>query len=218
MQQIFNVLVVDDHPLYAEALLHVLQNNHPEWQMRQAFSAEHGLREAAQIPSVALILLDPGLPGVSGAEAAALFSHHYPLATIVAVSASDDRRQAAALFRVGVRAYVSKGLTPNRLIEIIDKVVDGTLPASTWIGPDGGSQIIHETLPELSPRQREILSLLHQGLPNKEIALRLNVAEATVKAHIAILFKTLKVSNRTQAVMVAHHYGWLSAQGETQST
>lgn len=207
-----DVLIVDDHPLYAEAMSQVLRGSHPDWQVRLAYSAEHGLRMLRQPPPPSLILLDPGLPGLSGAEAAKAFALECPQAIIVAVSAADDRRQAAALFHVGVRAYLSKGLTPTGFTELVDKIVCGELQASTQVGPDGASQILRESLPALSPRQRQILLLLNQGLPNKEIALRLKVAEATVKAHIAILFKTLGVSNRTQAVMAAHHFGWLHAQ------
>jgi DNA-binding NarL/FixJ family response regulator len=207
-----DVLIVDDHPMYAEALFHVLRDSHPGWALHLAYSAEQGLKKLQHCPAPFLILLDPGLPGLSGAEAAKAFVRECPEAIIVAVSAADDRRQAAALFQAGVRACFSKGLTPRHFTELLDKVVTGALPPSTQIGPEGDSQVIHEALPALSPRQRQILLLLNQGLPNKEIALRLKVAEATVKAHIAVLFKILGVSNRTQAVMAAHHYGWLHAR------
>ncbi|HSD37129.1 MAG TPA: response regulator transcription factor [Rhodocyclaceae bacterium] len=207
-----DVLIVDDHPLYAEALQHVLGYQHPGWDIQLAYSAEQGLKNLDLRAAPFLILLDPGLPGLSGAEAAKAFARECPEAIIVAVSAADDRRQAAALFQAGVRACFSKGLMPARFTELLEKVLAGELPPSTQITADGACQILHESLPALSPRQREILVLLNQGLPNKEIALRLKVAEATVKAHIAVLFRSLGVSNRTQAVMAAHHYGWLHAR------
>lgn len=217
MTQTNDVLIVDDHPLYAEALSQVLRSSHPGWAVHVAYSAEQGLKKLHLSAAPFLILLDPGLPGLSGAEAAKAFLREYPQVIIVAVSAADDRRQAVALFQAGVRAYFSKGLTPHHFSELLEKVVSGALPPSTQIGADGDSQVIHEALPALSPRQRQILLLLNQGLPNKEIALRLKVAEATVKAHIAVLFKILGVSNRTQAVMAAHHYGWLHAHDEPPS-
>ena len=200
-------LVVEDHPLYRSALAHLLELLFGGTAVKTASSAEEGLRLAAATPDLRVILLDPGLPGMNGGEAIAAFRRQCPGAALIGVSASEDRRDAMAAFRAGALAFVSKAASTEMLADVVRRAAAGELKASTWVTPTGFSAAGDASLPMLTPRQLEILALLCQGHPNKEIGLRLGLAEVTVKMHVTSLFRQLGVANRTQAVLAARRLG-----------
>jgi DNA-binding NarL/FixJ family response regulator len=202
-------LVVEDHPLYRDALVLLLKGIFGEAGVRAASSAEDGLRLAEGLPGLDLVLLDPGLPGINGVEAVAAFRRRWPELPIIAISASEDRRDAAAALRAGAIAFVSKAASTEIVSDLVRRVRAGQVTESTWITASGiGS--LDESTQDLTPRQREILVLLCQGHPNKEIGLRLGLAEVTVKMHVSSVFRFLGVANRTQAVLAARRIGLYS--------
>jgi two-component system, NarL family, nitrate/nitrite response regulator NarL len=200
-------LVVEDHPLYRDALAQLLGRIFGAEQVSVAASAEEGLRVAAAGPGLRLILLDPGLPGMNGVEAIAAFRRNCPDAALIAVSASEERRDAVAAFRAGALAFVSKAASNEVLSDIVRRAAAGEVREAVWVTPGGAATVADAPLPELTPRQLEILALLCQGHPNKEIGLRLGLAEVTVKMHVSSVFKVLGVANRTQAVLEARRRG-----------
>lgn len=202
------ILVVDDHPLYREALVQMLAGHFPGTRLLVAGSAAQGLQQAEAAPDLRLVLLDLALPGLSGIEAVGAFRRCSPDAALVVVTASDERRQVAAAFAAGARAFVSKATPSAALVEVLQGVLRGDMDnAPRWITPAGDSADWRHATPGLTPRQREILLLLCEGHANKEIALRCGLAEITVKIHVSALFKLLGASNRTQAVLAARHAG-----------
>jgi DNA-binding NarL/FixJ family response regulator len=200
-------LVVEDHPLYRDALAQLLGRIFGAEQVSVAASAEEGLRVAAASPGLRLILLDPGLPGMNGVEAIVAFRRNCPDAALIAVSASEERRDAVAAFRAGALAFVSKAASNEVLSDIVRRAAAGELGEALWVTPGSATTVTDAPLPELTPRQIEILALLCQGHPNKEIGLRLGLAEVTVKMHVSSVFKVLGVANRTQAVLEARRRG-----------
>ena len=202
-----SVLIVEDHPLFRAALIHLVQATLPDAEAQATNSAEEGLRRAAALKGVRLILLDPGLPGMNGAEAIAAFCRACPDAELIAVSASEDRRDAMAALRAGAKVFVSKAVSTEALGTLLQRVLAGEVGQPEWITPQGRNSLEDDTSLVLTPRQREILALLAQGHSNKEIGLRLDLAEITVKMHVSAIFRTLNVANRTQAVLVARRLG-----------
>ncbi|HEX7250950.1 MAG TPA: response regulator transcription factor [Burkholderiales bacterium] len=200
-------LVVEDHPLYRDALTHVLRPIFGADGVRAASTAEEGLRVAASEPELGLVLLDPGLPGLQGCEAIAAFRRVLPKVSVIAISASDDRREAAAALRAGASAFVSKAAPTEVVSHLVRRVIRGELAAPLWIAASGAEGAFQEPGEDLTPRQLEIVALLCQGHPNKEIGLRLGLAEVTVKMHVSSIFRTLGVANRTQAVLEARRRG-----------
>lgn len=205
-----SALVVEDHPLYRDALMHVLQPIFGAAAVTATGSAEEGLRLAQGTPDLALILLDPGLPGMNGFEAVAAFRKLRDAVPVIVISASDDRRAAEAALRAGAIAFVSKAASTEVVSDLVYRVCAGVQHEPVWISASGGTLLAGEPDEVLTPRQREILALLCQGHPNKEIGLRLALAEVTVKMHVSSLFKVLGVANRTQAVIAARRRGLYS--------
>jgi DNA-binding NarL/FixJ family response regulator len=191
-------MVVDDHPLFREALIGLLE------QLRvgrivAAASAEDGLRKLHG-SEVGLVLLNLGLPGIAGANAVAMFrqaSH----ADIVVVSGSRQRRDIDDALRAGARAVISKCASMPTLREVLRQAVCGELDANRWYREQSSSLFGERVMAELTPRQQEIAALLLSGHSNKEIGRLLGLAEITVKTHLTALFRRLHVSNRLQAVM-----------------
>ncbi len=201
------VYIVDDHPLYQKALLALVRDMDPEVIPITANSAEEGLLLLRKSALPNLILLDLGLPGVKGAEAVSAFRTACPLAVIVVVSASESRQEVMAAARAGANAVVSKGAKMEALRKIVEQAMSDTAPIHQWITLTDTAAMKADKLVSLTARQKEVLALLTQGHSNKEIAIRLDIAEITVKMHLSTVFRALGVVNRTQAVMMVRRLG-----------
>jgi DNA-binding NarL/FixJ family response regulator len=196
-----SALIIDDHPLYRDALAQLLRTILSEASVRAASSAGEGLRVAEGLSELRLVLLDFTLPGMSGTEAIDTIRRKFPNVVIIAVSASEQRRDATAALRAGAKQFISKAVSTEVMADAIRRVLCGDFSAPRWLTPTGAGVIESETS-LLTPRQLEILAQLH--LSNKEIGLRLGLAEVTVKMHVSSIFRALNVANRTQATQVAH--------------
>ena len=197
-----SALIIDDHPLYRDALTQLLGAMLGESSVKCASCGEEALKCASQMPDLRLVLMDFNLPGISGTEAIEAVLSRFPYVDVVAVSASEDRLDATSALRAGAKLFISKAVDTDVMAEAIRRVIAGDSPAEQqWITPTGAGVLEADESSPLTPRQLEILSLLH--LPNKEIGLRLGVAEVTVKMHVSSVFRVLGVANRTQAMQAA---------------
>jgi DNA-binding NarL/FixJ family response regulator len=169
--------------------------------VRAASCAEEALRMTPQLAGLRLVLLDFNLPGMRGTEAIDALLTRFPAVDLVAVSASEDRVDATAALRAGARLFISKAVTTEVLTQAIQRVLAGAIEGLQWLTPAGNEVLEPNQASRFTPRQLEILGLLH--LSNKEIALRLGVAEITVKMHVSSLFRVLGVANRTQAMQAS---------------
>ena len=125
---------------------------------------------------------------------------------VVVVSASEDRREAEAALRAGAKAFLQKTTSLEPLAEAIRAVLAGGQVQPQWSATQGTSGFDNHVA-DLTARQIEILSMLAQGLSNKEIGLRLSLAVITVKMHVSAIFRSLGVVNRTQAALAARRLG-----------
>jgi len=199
------VLVVDDHPLFRKALVSLIEETQACGVVIAAASAEEGLARVAE-SKVDLILLDLGLPGAAGVDAISLFRRDCD-ADIVVVSASEHRQEVAAAMRAGASAVVSKSVSMDTLKDIVQRALTDALPEQKWIRPVGSLSLGGDVGRGLTVRQQEIATLLMNGHSNKEIGMRLGLAEITVKTHLTAIFRLLGVVNRTQAVVAIRRLG-----------
>ena len=206
-------LIIEDHPIYREALTLFTRAILGEANVKSVSSTEEALSIVMRSDEFSLITLDLGLPGLNGVEAIMSLHRRSPSTAIVVISASQDRREVDAALRAGAKAFISKAVSTKVMAEIVRKVLAGETLDAVWITLNGDHSVGEESVLMLTPRQRETLVLLCQGLSNKEIGRRLGLAEITIKIHISSIFRTLGVTNRTQAVLAARRFG-LYAPGD----
>jgi len=197
------ILIVEDHPLYRGALVTLMHGIVGPSATLAAHSAEEGLRLIERLDGQIVILLDLGLPGLTGLDCIAGFQRKCPAAVIIVVSASEDRQETTAALRAGARAVLSKAVTPEVMTDLIRRVLSGALTEPEWITPDGRVSVDSSPGIQLTPRQSQVLAQVMTGHSNKEIALRLGLSQVTVAMHLSAVFRALNVVSRTQAVAAA---------------
>ena len=200
-------LIIEDHPIFRDALAFFLRALLGESNVMAASSVEEVLTMAPATSAVGLVLLDLGLPGLKGAEAIQWARRQFPDAAILVVSGTEDRRDIDMALRSGACAFISKSVPSRTIAETVQKIFAGEILSERWITQNQGTAIAHGQAQTLTPRQKETLNYLCQGMSNKEIGLRLQLAEITVKTHVSAIFRILGVYNRTQAVVEARRIG-----------
>jgi DNA-binding NarL/FixJ family response regulator len=158
--------------------------------------------------AASVLLLDMGLPGLSGLELIDQVHTRYPRLKIVVISGSDDPLRVSVCLGAGVSAFVSKSTPPDRIVELTGRALRGELNVAVWLTMDGQRNLDSLQRVHLTSRQVQVLSLICEGYTNKQIADNLQVIEATAKAHVSAIFKELGVASRTQALLAAQRLGF----------
>ena len=203
------LLIADDHPLFRAALRGAAADAVAQLQVLEAESLDGVLAALDSRADVDLVLLDLHMPGNHGLAGLAAIRAQYPAVAVVVVSANDDPRVVRRALDHGAAGYLPKSSGLDELREAIRSVLacEQWLPAAlrATVARAQSSQQDTELaarLASLSPQQFRVLTLVAQGLLNKQIADRLDVQERTVKAHLSAIFERLGVRNRTQAGVV----------------
>jgi len=198
-------LVVDDHPLFRDALTLAIKTNHPNATIMEASSIEAARDMLGGGERFDLVLLDLSMPGVAGFEGFLELRSLDPKQPIVIVSALDDSRIVHEAVTLGAAGFIPKSARKPELAEAIENVMQGNLTLPKAYQPPlrdaSGTSGIASRLSSLTPQQLRVLNMLRQGLLNKQIAHELGVGETTVKAHVSEILRKLDVASRTQAVI-----------------
>lgn len=204
MDQRYRFVIADDHPLFRGALKHALSS------FGDARIEEVGDFDAVKDRIVAdddidLLLLDltmPGSSGLSGLVALRAMSSNFP---IVVVSARDDAETVRRSIELGASGFISKSAGMDQMRKAVETVLAGgiALPDDLDLGEERDAEIsdLIQRLQSLTPQQSRVLTMLAEGLLNKQIAYELGVSEATIKAHVSAILQKLGVDSRTQAVI-----------------
>lgn len=205
------ILLAEDQTLMRQGIRTILEL---EADFRIAGEAPDG-KAAVQLalqlrPDV--VLMDVQMPQLSGVEAIAAICRTWPQARIIILTTFDRDDYVFQGVRAGAVGYLLKDVPAQKLIETIRRVHAGEV----FIQPEIASRTLRaalhspaELLEPLSEREREVLVLLAQGIPNKEIADKLHLAEGTVKNHVTNILEKLQAENRTQAADIARRRGLL---------
>ena len=208
------VLIVEDHPLYRQALSNLIKVSFPEVDLQSTNSAEEALtsikKTSKKLLSDWTILLDLSLPGLSGLSAVQAFAEAAPRSNLVIISATDDTLQVSASVGSGAIAFISKSTPPDKVTEFLGRLFRETLSHPELVTSEGNEDITNLKPIRLTPRQIEVLLLIFQGKSNRDIASELHIIEVTVKAHVGAIFRELNVVNRTQALLAAQKLGFRS--------
>jgi len=209
------VLIVEDHPLYRQALNNLIKVSLPDVELQSTNSAEEALTALSKKSKKELadwtILLDLSLPGLSGLSAVHAFAEAAPSSNLVVISATDDKLQVSACIGSGAIAFISKSTPPDRVTEFLGRLLREKLAHPELITSEGNENISNLRPIRLTPRQIEVLLLIFQGKSNRDIAQALGIIEATAKAHVSAIFRELDVVNRTQALLAAQKLGFRPA-------
>ena len=214
-----SALIADDDEFFRLAMTAILSRHFGFKEIIETGSLDAALDQLAQRANgISLALFDLAMPGMEGPGSLSAVRDCFPWVTVAVVSGSSERRKILAALEVGVHGYVPKGLGSSELTRAIGMILEGQIyvppslaildgPARTSAaerrtGSEGGETPRASRAVELTPRQRDVLSLLVEGKSNKEIARQLQLGEGTVKVHIAALLRGLGVQNRAAAAVV----------------
>ncbi len=207
------VLICDDQDIVRQGLQLILETSPG---IEVVGMAEDGAEALELIPKTQpdVVLMDLKMPGMNGIQATRLIHDRYPAIHVLALTTFDADEWVFDAIRSGAAGYLLKDTPRDRLVEAIrdtiegkthvDPAVAGKLLSKLRQGPASVSTAVANSLSE---REREILSLLAQGLNNADIATRLYLSEGTVRNYVSSIFGKLGVSDRTQAAVLAMRYG-----------
>jgi DNA-binding NarL/FixJ family response regulator len=211
------ILVVDDHALIREALRGVLKELEAAAAILEARDAGGAMQLIEQHPDLRLVLLDLGLPDRDGFALLGQLREQHPALPIVVLSAFHDRENVIRALEVGALGFIPKSASREVMLNALRLVFSGGI----YIPPEilardkmASTSSRSGTTPSASPadlglteRQGAVLALMMQGKSNKAICRLLDLAEPTVKNHVTAILKTLKATNRTEAVIAATALG-----------
>lgn len=213
------VLMVDDHALFRDGMRYVLQQLADEVEVLDSGNFVDGMKQAASNPDLDLALLDLHMPGSEGVKSIQEFHKSNPSIPLVVVSGSDQREDIEKVMEYGAMGFISKMSSSKMMLSALRMVLDGgvylppQLLQQAMAGMDQGSSLDKRTARQsksgLTTRQMQTLQLLAEGLSNKEISERMDLAEGTVKIHTAAVYQTLRVNSRLEAVSAARRLGFL---------
>ncbi|HET9536859.1 MAG: response regulator transcription factor [Mesorhizobium sp.] len=200
-------LIIDDHPLFREALHSALQMTYPDADTMEARTVDEALQLLDNSLPFDLALLDLSMPGVHGFEGLLQLRTRYPQLPVVVVSGHEEPKIISEALSYGAAGFIPKSVRKADLADAIRAVMDGAVHVPENFGAqqqDAESADRAEMvrrLATLTPQQLRVLQMLKQGLLNKQIAYELQVGETTVKAHVSEILRKLNVYSRTQAVI-----------------
>lgn len=204
----YRIVIVDDHPLFRGALKQALSDSLETSEIVEAGSLDELTEKLAGGIDVDLILLDLTMPGVQGISGLVFLRGQHPEIPVVIVSANDDPVTIRRCMDCGASGFVPKSEPVERIRAAVRSVLDGnvSVPAGIDLSQAGDVETndLIARLSSLTPQQVRVLMMLGEGLLNKQIAYKLGVSEATIKAHVSAILQKLGVDSRTQAVIAVN--------------
>ncbi len=207
-----SVLVADDHTLFRKGVRKMLEVEEDMQVVGEAATGREALEQARTLmPDV--ILMDIKMPDLDGVEATRTLCQEMPHVGIIFVTMFQDDEFVFRGLQAGGRGYILKDADPETMLRAIRAVANG----ESLLGPTIAQKALRHfsALPgkqaplvdELTPRELEVLTLIAEGLCNKDIARELSISEKTVKNHINNIFSKLHLYDRTQAMLYAIRQG-----------
>lgn len=203
------ILLIDDHPLFRSGIATVVAELAASVSSTEVGSCEEALRLIDAGEQFELILLDLSLPSLNGMAGLTRLRQAAPATPVVILSATEDADKIKQAIRAGAKGYIPKSAGRESILNALKLVLSGgvflpiniVMEAPAPAGGEGDSQ--------LTPRQREVLQQMVRGKSNKEIADLLEMAENTVRVHVAAILKYLGAKNRAEAGFMATRRGLL---------
>lgn len=213
-------LIVDDHPLFREALGNAVRLAYADAEIFETMSIDGALDVLSEKTGIDLALLDLSLPGVTGFAGFMRLRVAYPRLPVAIVSSHEDQRIIREALSLGASGYLPKSTSKRELAAAIKEVLSGSISVpkdfvatSEIADAESSAQALRARICELTPQQLRVLDLIRRGLQNKHIAIELEVAESTVKAHVTEILRKLKIYSRTKAVIAIGNLDFTDLNG-----
>lgn len=218
-------LIVEDHPLFLEALENAIRLANPGAVALNAASIDAAIDILSTVPPFDLVLLDLSMPGTTGLSGVIRIRKAFPKTPVVIVSAHQNPKIIDSVLSLGVSGYIPKSMTKNELAHAINEVLQGSvyLPkdyrelAATQ-QPRLANRELLQRIHDLTPQQLRVLDLVRSGLQNKQIAHELKICETTVKVHVSEILRKLHVLSRTNAIIEVSKIDFDNLIGDTAAT
>jgi DNA-binding NarL/FixJ family response regulator len=203
---VIRVLIVDDHPVFRDGLAGLLATLGDVEIDGSVGTADQALDAVRHSPPD-VVLMDLNLPGASGVEATRQVLELAPSSTVLVITMVDDDDSVLAALRAGARGYVLKGASAEEISAAIRTVAAG----GAVFGAAIASRLAAPPAPrstaalgrDLTPREKEVLELLADGMSNKQIARTIDISLKTVQNHVSRILDKLQAADRTQAALRA---------------
>lgn len=201
------LLIADDHPLYRDALKGALKLSANELDIIETGDLNSTVK-AIEETEIDLLMLDLHMPGSSDLFGFLHIQKLYPDLPIAVISGTEDASLISKIVGLGAMGFIPKTASAKEIGEALNAMLDGDvwLPESVRVkiqDVDENFSKLAENVASLTPSQYKVLCYMRDGLLNKQIGYNLDIAEATVKAHVTAIFRKLGINNRTQAVLIA---------------
>ena len=206
------VMLADDHGVVSDGLGRLIEALEDIELVGVARDGAEAVERARELqPDV--VLMDLEMPRKDGIEATREILAERPETAVLVLTSFSDRSRILGALDAGARGYLLKDVASEEVAEGIRAAARGESPLDPWAARTIlAARSEPDPLEAFSPREREVLALLVQGLPNKLIARKLDISEKTVKTHLTRIFRELDVTDRTQAALWAERQG-LGSQG-----
>jgi DNA-binding NarL/FixJ family response regulator len=204
---VITLLIADDHPLYRDALKGALSLSLPELTLKEAGDLTTTV-DILSNEDIDLLLLDLHMPGSNDLFGLLHIRKLFPDVPVAVVSGTEDSTIISKIIGVGALGFIPKTASSSDIANAVQAILDGDvwIPASISDSVeevDEAFSALADNVASLTPSQYKVLCYMRDGLLNKQIGYNLDIAEATVKAHVTAIFKKLGINNRTQAVLIA---------------
>jgi DNA-binding NarL/FixJ family response regulator len=206
---IIRVVIADDHPLMRAALREAVTAKLDGIEIYEAASVSVLVETLREVPDIDVVLLDLRMPDSKGFSALVQLRTQFPDIPVIVVSATEDLEAVDRALLLGASGYIVKSAPVETVGKALLGVLNGDivrppcLPAAASFQDEDLNQF--RKLRTLTPQQFNVLVMIAEGHSNKQIASALQIAEATVKAHITALLLKLGLQRRTQAALLAQH-------------
>ena len=214
------ILLADDHAVVRAGIRRFIERAPDLQVIAEADDGEKAQQLIMQYhPDVAV--LDIQMPKATGIEVTRWVRANHPQTGVLILTAYDDDPYVMAVLRAGANGYVLKTASPDEIVQAVREVHEGKSALDPAIARKLVSQFTSRmdsfTYPDaqryepLTEREAEVLTLAARGFTNKAIAVQLSISDRTVQGHLAKIFIKLQAASRTEAVMRAVSFGWISA-------
>lgn len=210
-----SIVIIESNSMIIEGYVNLLRRDQPSTPVAQHASVAAAIAAMAAGPPPMIVILNYDLAGGSSLKGLATILRHYESAPVVLVDAPENAQAAMSALNAGASGYISKTMKSESILQSLRLVMLGekylppfcatgyTLAGAISLGTEKAITDLDSPIATLSPRRRQILTLVAAGASNKVIARTLSVHEVTVKSHLRMIFRTLGVNTRTQAARLA---------------